>query len=489
MKANSLPRFPSFLLRYGNNRRTQTILDQLIVSGSNFLTGVLLVRGLGLVDFGRFTIAYTLLLLANNIQLSFISSPMLSLGALCGTKEETRRYVRGMFGVQLAFAAVAMVLAVVSAAIFLLLRPQYGDWNSILAFAASIVMYLLQDWLRRYYFVIGKAAASIWNDAISYLGQLVVLAGLFFTHRLTVNTALWAIAVTSGAAFGFGAVLERLGWEGTWVRQAWQRSRGFSRDLAIASQLQWFVYQGAMLVGAGVLGAQAAGGVRATQNVVGPVNIAFQAMENLVPLRAGEEMRRNGIAGVSRFLFRFGRTGFFLLLGVFAILALFSRDFLAFFYGRQVAVYAGILNLQMLYFLLAWPIRQFTYLFRTVTATPAILWASLVAAVASMAVIYPCVHGFGALGIMLAAVAGQIANLLYLTFAWVRLLPQLRSEQAARRSPPRTSPPSGMNTSLVRKLRSVKTHRWPFLALHGLHGSTCSTRCQVSVRPKSGIPT
>ncbi len=435
MKAITLPRLSQFVFRFGNNRRTQTILDQLIVSGSNFLTGVLLVRGLGLVDFGRFTVAYTLLLLANNIQLSFISSPMLSLGALCRSKEETRRYVRGMFAVQLAFAAVALVLAVASAGIFLYLRPQYGNLNSVVAFAASVVFYLLQDWLRRYYFVIGKAAASIWNDVISYLGQLLLLAVLFFSHRLTVNAALWSIALTSGAAFAIGAVLERLSWEGSWVRDAWRRSRGFSRDLAIASQLQWFVYQGAMLVGAGVLGAQAAGGVRATQNVVGPVNIAFQAMENLVPLRAGEEMRRHGIAGVSRFLFRFGRTGFFLLLGVFAVLALFSRDFLAFFYGRQVAVYSGILNLQMLYFLLAWPIRQFTYLFRTVSATTAILWASLVAAIASMALIYPLVHGFGALGIMLAAVAGQIANLLYLTFMWMRSLPAFKEAQAAHVAP------------------------------------------------------
>ena len=39
-----------------------------------------------------------------------------------------------------------------------------------------------------------------------------------------------------------------------------------------------------------------------------------------------------------------------------------------------------VLNLQMLYFLLAWPIRQLTFLFRTIESTRPILISSIVAA-------------------------------------------------------------------------------------------------------------
>ena len=74
----------------------------------------------------------------------------------------------------------------------------------------------------------------------------------------------------------------------------------------------------------------------------------------------------------------------------------------------------------MLYFLLAWPIRQLTFLFRTVENTRPILFSSIVAAVMSMALVYPMVRGYGALGIMLAALAGQIGNLAYLAIAWTR---------------------------------------------------------------------
>lgn len=414
-------RLSGFQLLFRNSRRTQTILDQIVVSGSNFATGILLVRSLGLSEFGKFTIAYAILLLANSVQLSFISSPMLTLGSLCSTTVETRYFVRGMYGVQLTFCAVASVVAAFASLGYILLHPSAAPLSFVLAFTVAVVFFLMQDWLRRYYFTMGKAGASIWNDAISYVGQLVLLCFLLWIHRLTVETAFWAIALTSGLAFGIGVAMERLTSTVAETRDAWQQARGISVDLGIANQLQWLVYQGAMLVGASVVGPQAAGGVRATQNVIGPVNVAFQAMENIIPIRAGEEMRRGGIRQASRFLFRFGAAGFVALLVVFLTASLFSTRFLGFFYGHQLRDYSRVLNLQMLYFLLAWPVRQLSFLFRTIRKTSPILISSIVAAVVSMLLIYPLVRHLDALGIVMAAVAGQIGNLLYLIFAWTRI--------------------------------------------------------------------
>ncbi|MFZ0746658.1 MAG: hypothetical protein WAM85_19780 [Terracidiphilus sp.] len=419
-------------------RRAQTILDQIIVSGSNFATGIILVRGLGLAEFGRFTVAYVILLLANSIQLSFISAPMITLGSLCATTEERHRFVRGMFGVQLIFCAITSIATLVAAIIYSLVNNGAVPMEDIPAFGVAVVLCLMQDWLRRYYFTIGKASMSFWNDAISYIGQVIVLCALFGMHRLTIATAFWAIALTSGFAFFLGAVIERLASSGTEARDAWRQSRGISIELGISNQLQWLVYQGAMLVGASVAGAQAAGAVRATQNVVGPVNIAYQAMENIVPIRAAEEMRRGGAQRAASFLFRLGSAGFIALLIVFSAASLISGKFLSFFYGHELRIYGAVMNLQMLYFLLAWPVRQLTFLFRTIKNTRPILNASIVAAVVSISLVYPMVRNAGALGIVLAAVAGQIGNLLYLIFAWGRIrsttyLPEMRAEDIVSR--------------------------------------------------------
>lgn len=410
-----------FLNKLLRSRRNQTIADQAIVSGSNFATGIILVRGLGLEQFGIFTVAYAVILLANSIQLSFICSPMITLAALSEDGEPRIRYLRGMFGVQLRFCAIVTALAALVSGVFLWFKPHFGGVQVLPAFLLSVVWYLMQDWLRRYYFAAGKSRDSVWNDVISYIGQALVLLALWATHHLTVNTAFWAIAITSAAAFLAGLAIERIGYSRGEMLNAWRQSRGLSRDLAIANQLQWLVYQGAMLIGAAVLGAEAAGSVRATQNVVGPVNVAYQAMENLVPLKAGEEMRRGGIRQVSRFLFRFGAQGFVVLSLLFLAIGLFARGFLSFFYGHKVAIYAGVLDLQLIYFLLFWPLRQFSYLFRTINRTPTLLMASLFAAVASLLLIYPCVRSYGALGIMVAAVAGQTVNLLYVAAVWMRI--------------------------------------------------------------------
>jgi O-antigen/teichoic acid export membrane protein len=406
------------LQHFARGRSAKTIADQIMVSGSNFLTGIILVRGLGLVAFGKFTVAYVILLLANSIQLSFISSPMITLGSLCATDEERLSFVRGVYGVQVVFCMLATAGTVGATVVYWIFDKSGLPSGFLLPFSAAVAMFLMQDWLRRYYFTVGKATHSFWNDAISYLGQVIALGALWAMHWLTINTAFWAIAITSGLAFGTGAIMERLRSVG--AGQAWQRIRSLSIDLGIANQLQWLVYQGAMLVGASVAGPQAAGGVRATQNVIGPVNIAYQAMENIVPIRAAEEMRRSGIHGASRFLFKFGAAGFVALLLLFSAASVLSGRFLSFFYGHQLRVYADVLNLQMLYFLLAWPIRQLVFLFRTIENTRPILLSSILAAAISMSLVYPMVREYAALGIVMAALAGQIGNLAYLAIAWFR---------------------------------------------------------------------
>jgi len=53
-----------------------TILDQVLVSGSNFLISILILRFLGINDFGIFSFYWLILTLINSAQISFVISPM-----------------------------------------------------------------------------------------------------------------------------------------------------------------------------------------------------------------------------------------------------------------------------------------------------------------------------------------------------------------------------------------------------------------------------
>ena len=190
------------LQRFARGRSAITLVDQVLVSGSNFLTGIILVRGLGLVAFGQFTVAYVILLLANSIQLSFIASPMITLGSLCSTEEERHVFVRGVYGVQLLFCAIATIGTVVATVIYSYFDKTVVPSNFLLPFTAAVALFLMQDWLRRYYFTIGKAPASLWNDAINYVVQVILpLRSLGDAPPFTIGAAFWAIAITSGMAF------------------------------------------------------------------------------------------------------------------------------------------------------------------------------------------------------------------------------------------------------------------------------------------------
>ena len=53
-------------------------LDQAIVSGSNFLISILILRFLGIENFGVYSILWLLLLFFNSVQLAYVISPLLT---------------------------------------------------------------------------------------------------------------------------------------------------------------------------------------------------------------------------------------------------------------------------------------------------------------------------------------------------------------------------------------------------------------------------
>src|SRR5580698_1718697 len=61
-------RLYAMFARVFRGRSTVALADQVVISGSNFVTNVVLVRALGLSEYGKYSIAYLLLLYANALQ-------------------------------------------------------------------------------------------------------------------------------------------------------------------------------------------------------------------------------------------------------------------------------------------------------------------------------------------------------------------------------------------------------------------------------------
>jgi O-antigen/teichoic acid export membrane protein len=392
------------------------LTDQALVSGCNFVTGIVLARFLGPESYGVFVLLYSALLYANTFQAALIISPMLSTAPQLD-EPERQLYFRSVFTLQLALSATL-------AAVVAMLGLAYARWKNLpgleanlIPLALVVVSFQLQDWLRRYYFAQERGRSVLVNDVVCYVGQTVTLIGLLAAGLLTVESALWVIAVVSILAFSVGWSRERVvpAWReaAATLREGWRRGR----DYLLAGQFYWMGSQGVLLVGASYLGAQTVGGIRAAQNIVGPINIVYQVMENVLPVRAARRFSVGGRARLIAYLRRVTLAGAVSLIPVFVAIAFYSSELMRLIYGLEYSAFAPLVVWQLVYLFISFFYRQAVFYHRSVQHTRSIAWSAVIVASCAVTASLVLTHDFEAPGIMCALVAGQLLGLWYLVFA------------------------------------------------------------------------
>src|SRR5260370_291531 len=74
-------RFRATLVKLASQRSMNfAFVDQVLVSGSNFVAGILLARAFGIFEFGRFALAWMFVEFIGSLQFAAIIQPMLNIG-------------------------------------------------------------------------------------------------------------------------------------------------------------------------------------------------------------------------------------------------------------------------------------------------------------------------------------------------------------------------------------------------------------------------
>jgi O-antigen/teichoic acid export membrane protein len=406
----------------GRMARNQWLFaDQALVSSSNFLTSALLARALGVRGFGIYSVYYIALQYLNSIQLALIVPAMMSIGPQLDDAAEQRAFLYGMAGYQylfsLACAAAAAVATLLAQLHFVKLRVESG---LLLPFLLTILCFQLQDWYRRFCYAQDRGRAVFWNDAISYIGQLAILIVLWRTRWINVNLAFYAIAATSLAAFVVGFFRDRLRTSWREIRRAFARSWAMGRSLLVASQSQWLGSQGIVLVVAGLAGLNAAAGIRAAVTLFGPLNVFYQLMDNVMPVRAARAYAQSGESGLERYLL--GSGPFLVALVGLPVLAVcvFARLLMTRIFGGAYALFAPLVAWEGAYVFLALIYRGLTYYFRTLESTAVIARTALAVSAVAVAACVLLARRYGAVGGMQALVVGQVLNVSILLFLAMR---------------------------------------------------------------------
>ncbi len=133
-----------------------------MVSGVNFLTGILLARYLGLKEFGVFTLVWMAVLFVNSLQFAVISAPMMSIGSK-QTVDEAPAYYGAVFSQQAAFAGLSFVVLYVGMKASGIFFPQWRVEHLALPLASVAFAFQMQDFMRRYFFYSQKEQYRIFE--------------------------------------------------------------------------------------------------------------------------------------------------------------------------------------------------------------------------------------------------------------------------------------------------------------------------------------
>lgn len=409
----------NFIGRY--SQINWALIDQTMVSGVNFCTGIILVRYLGLEEFGRFTLAWLIVLFFNSIQFAAVISPMMSIG-LKQAEKEFPQYYGAVFLQQLFWSGVCFI-----SIFFCVWGSQFFfDWKIhklAVPLAAALLAFQFQDFLRRYFFVRESAALAFVNDCICYLGRVLLLVIFFKFRVLDIKEVLWLIAFTAALAAVIGFFkTERLIFSRIFIYRVITDQWHFSKWLIVSALMQWTSGNFFLIVAGGSLGTLAVGAIKAAQNIIGITHILFQAMENFVPSKAANAFAKEGAPGLLKYLQGISLIGGIFITGIVLFAAIFSDFWFQFVYGNEYLNYSHILKWFSLIYFFGFFIIPLSAGLRAIERTKPLFKSLFFMSLVSVVFAYPLISFFGLNGVMIGILVVKLGTLIYISNDFIRHL-------------------------------------------------------------------
>ena len=194
-RVEMLTRLGSTALR---DHRLMSIADQLVVSATNFLTGVVVGRGAGEEALGAYSLAFSVMLLMLCVQQSLICFPY-TVKICHAVDTDKRRLTENAFSQSLLLCVIlcaALLLGIAAVA------SQIDRSVLILAAAFSIALpfAMLRDFARRVSFARFSTWTAFAIDTAVLALQIVLMALLWQFDMLSAGTAYFAIGAACAAA-------------------------------------------------------------------------------------------------------------------------------------------------------------------------------------------------------------------------------------------------------------------------------------------------
>jgi O-antigen/teichoic acid export membrane protein len=397
--------------------------DQAAVSLGNFLTTLVLIRSLAPDVFGTYALLFGMLLFLGSLHAALVVYPI-TVGAAGDGRHAITGAALAITGVL--WLPLGLFLVGTTA---VLGRVDLAGWAVV-----ALLMWLVQETLRRVLMADLRHRDALAGDAVSYLGQAAVVWLLARAGMLTLESALAAVAATSAA----GALV-----------QAFQVGlRRFPRS-ALAPAARAFWRQGRWLlllqfVGLVTIyatpwtldffhGRREVAQFQAVAVLLGVANPVTMSMVGLIVPAVATASRGGNPAAAKAAALRYGAVGATLLLPYYLALLLFPATVLSLFFGRESA-YVGLatpLRLFVAAYAMFYVAQMSAALLNGLGRSRAAFVAHAAGATATLLVAIPLAAAFGLSG----AVWGGLAPAAVHAAASMLLLRRMNRSQPATPEP------------------------------------------------------
>lgn len=284
------------------------MVDQAVVSASNFVTMFLLARYMDVASFGIFVLAYTGLRLATSFQHTVITEPHNSLAAKLSGREY-RSFTSVLSLVQIVFAlGWFALLALAGGGLYLYDLPEHGF--VAITLGVMLVPWMGQEFVRRILYTRHDSKAATINDIVSYgaqAGSVVMFVMLY--DKPSVLQGLMAYGLSSLVATVLGAwqirehlLFDRSVFDRDLIRRTVSRIWEFGKWLTGGNLVKWFGDNGNTWMVGALIGAAPLGALQAAAQIANLLNPLIQAVTSYLPSVASAIMGREGKDGLRRLL-------------------------------------------------------------------------------------------------------------------------------------------------------------------------------------------
>ncbi len=320
------------------------LVDQAVVSGSSFVSTVLIARHLSKTEFGVYSIAWMIAIFFAGLQSALILYPLISLGPQKPSNERGK-FFSDLLSQQFVFTsscAVAIAACAVPLGLYIFSEPVPVSFA--LALGAVCASSQIQEFQRRLLFTEGKPVAALVSDVLRYGGQVAVLALGFLFGLESSADILWVTAATAAAAVvAFPPRFEGARLAPRYVLRQFRRNWHFTSWLVGSSLLTGVSNLAFYMLPGLVLGPASVGALRAAGVLENVPYVFRQALQNVIPQQAARHFADEGAKRLVPYLVQMGFV-VTTLTGIYCIaLAAAPELWLHLLYGSKYEGYGYVL--------------------------------------------------------------------------------------------------------------------------------------------------